>query len=350
MAPIKRPQSKSSWFRFVLTLGTFVALAILIYVLRKQIGDTISNLGKVNAWVLLLIIPLQIFGYDLNARFCTSVLATLGEKVGYKAMYRLSLELNFVNHILPSGGVSGISYFTMRMRKFGVSPAKSTMVQLVKLFLLYVSFQPLLVLGVFLLAMRGHVNELVLTTATSIVTLLIIGTIVVLYIAESRARVQAFLGFVTNLLNRIIGLVRRGRPAAINMARAEQAFSEMHDAYVLLKDRWRQLKMPFIYSLLDNIVELTTLYVVYIAFGRLVNVGAVILAYAVANFAGLISILPAGIGVFEGLMTATLVATGIPADLSIAVTIMYRVISMFTQLLPGYILYQKNLRRGFKEA
>jgi uncharacterized membrane protein YbhN (UPF0104 family) len=66
----------------------------------------------------------------------------------------------------------------------------------------------------------------------------------------------------------------------------------------------------------------------------------------VANFAGLISVLPAGIGIYEGLMTAVLAATGIPPELSIPVTIMYRVLNMTLQLTPGYILYQKALRGG----
>ena len=34
---------------------------------------------------------------------------------------RISLELNFVNHVLPSGGVSGISYMNWRLHKLGVS-------------------------------------------------------------------------------------------------------------------------------------------------------------------------------------------------------------------------------------
>src|SRR5438105_15803577 len=102
--------------------------------------------------------------------------------------------------------------------------------------------------------------------------------------------------------------------------------------------------MPFFYMLIANATEVAAVYVVYIAFGHLVNVGAVILAYAVANFAGLISVLPAGIGVYEGLMTAVLAATGIPAGLSIPVTIMYRVVNMVIQLTPGYYFYPKALR------
>ena len=39
-------------------------------------------------------------------------------------------------------------------------------------------------------------------------------------------------------------------------------------------------------------------------------------------------------------------ATGIPAPLSIPVTIMYRVLSMIMVLLPGYFFYHKAIRGG----
>lgn len=336
---------KRSKWRLILTLITFIALGFLIYGVRKDIGGVIENLGKVNAFALLLIIPLEALNYDVYARMYVRFFRILGEKVRYRDMYRLNLELNFVNHILPSGGISGISYFTVRMRAYGVSGPKSTLSQLMKLLLLYASFQPLLIIGVFLLALRGHVNNLVMLVAGSLITLLIVGTIGFIYMIESRGRINAFLTAITKVLNKLLGFFRRNQET-INIAGAQGAFNELHDNYKLLKENWRQLRVPFLYMMIANVTEVAAVYVVYIAFGRLVNVGAVVLAYAVANFAGLISVLPAGIGVYEGLMTAVLAATGIPAGLSIPVTIMYRVINMSIQLLPGYYLYQTALRSG----
>jgi putative heme transporter len=336
---------KRSKWRLALTAVTFIALAVLIYGVRKDIGGVIENLGKVNAFALLLIIPLEALNYDVYARMYVRFFRILGEKVRYRDMYKLNLELNFVNHILPSGGISGISYFTVRMRAYGVSGPKSTLSQIMKLLLLYVSFQPLLIIGVFLLALRGHVNNLVMLVAGSIITLLVVGTIGFIYMIESRGRINAFLTTVTKVLNMFLGVFRRNKET-INVAGAQSAFNELHDNYKLLKENWRQLRVPFLYMMIANATEVAAVYVVYIAFGRLVNVGAVILAYAVANFAGLISVLPAGIGVYEGLMTAVLAATGISAGLSIPVTIMYRVLNMGIQLIPGYYLYQKALRAG----
>src|SRR5579862_1477845 len=326
---------KRSKWRLALTAVTFAALAVLIYGVRKDIGGVIENLGKVNALALLLIIPIEALNYDVYARFYVRLFKILGQKVNYRDMYRINLELNFVNHILPSGGVSGISYFTVRMRSYGVSGPKSTLSQLIKLLFLYVSYQPILILGVFLLAVRGHVNNLVMVVASSLITLLVVGTFAFIYMIESRSRIRTFLTALTRILNKLLSFFRR-KPETINIEGAQTAFNELHDNYQLLKENWRDLKIPFLYLMVANATEVAAIYVVYIAFGRLVNVGAVILAYAVANFAGLVSVLPAGIGVYEGLMTAVLAATGISAGLSIPVTIMYRVLNMGIQLTPGY--------------
>jgi uncharacterized protein (TIRG00374 family) len=336
---------KVNW-RTLLTVVTFVALAILIYSLRKDIGGVIKNLGEVHAVALLLMIPFEAWNYDSYARFYINIFRTLGEKVRYWPMYRLNLELNFINHILPSGGVSGISYFNIRMRSHGVSGAKSAISQVMKLFLLYASFQPLLIVGLFLLALRDHANNLVIMVASTLITLLVVGSLVVIYIIESRSRINTALTFATRILNWLINLVRRKHPETIKIENAQATFIELHENYQLLKSKWRELKRPFIFMMLANITELGSLYCVYIAFGHFVNLGAVIIAYAVANFAGLISVLPAGIGIYEGLMTAVLAATGIPAELSIPVTIMYRVLNMLIQLTPGYILYQKAVSQG----
>lgn len=339
-------QNRPSRLRTVITGLTVIVLLVLIYSLRKQIGSVVEELGRVNTWALLLIIPIEVWNYDAYARYLRRVFGMLGEKVSYWPMYKFTLELNFVNHILPSGGLSGISFFNLRAKSLGISGAKSALTQFTKLFLLYASFQPLLVLGVFLLALRGHTNNFIILIASSLITSLIIGTMVALYILESRRRINRTMTNLTKALNAFLHFFRPKHPETINIVRAQKTFDELHESYVTLKSKWRELKVPFIYMMIANATEVAALYVVYIAFGEFVNVGAVILAYAVANFAGLISVLPSGIGVYEGLMTGVLVATGIPAELSIPVTIMYRVVNMFIQLTPGYFLYQQAVKRG----
>lgn len=343
--------SETHWIRrrwkLILNLVTLAALAVLIFALRDQLVDTLNNLKNVNAWALLLMIPIEVVNYHSQARLYQRLFGMLGNKLSYKFLYQTSLELNFVNHVFPSGGVTGISYFSLRLRDGPeLSASKATLVHFVKLGLTFISFEILLVIGLFSLAIMGRANNLTILVAAVLSTLLLMGTLGFMYIVGSKYRINTFFTAVTRGLNRTIKVVRPKHPETINIRRAKLVFNEVHDNYQQIKGRWVELRAPFIYALIANITEILAIYVVYVAFGEFVNIGAVILAYAVANFAGLISVLPGGIGIYEALMTAVMATAGVPAAVSLPVIVMYRVVNTVIQLPPGYYFYHRNLRRG----
>ncbi len=333
---------KRRGWKTVLTVITLVALVGMTYALREQIKQTFNNLTQVNAWVLLLMIPLEVYNYHFQTKLFQRVFRLLKVDVAYKFMYRVALELNFVNNVFPSGGVSGFSYLSLRLHSRDVSTAQSTLANMIKLILTFVSFQILLVLGLFLLAIDGRASGLLILVAGSLVTLLIIGTFVFAFIIGSKQRINYFFLNITKIINRLIKIFSR-HPEAINVAKAKAMLNELHDHYMEIKRNLRQLNRPLVYALLANLTEILVIYSVYVAFGQWVNPGAVIIAYAVANFAGLISVLPGGVGIYEALMTAVLAAGGVPASLSLPVTVMYRILNMAIQLPPGYILYHRAL-------
>ena len=338
--------SSKRW-KVILNWVTLAALVVLIYAIRHDLAHTLRDLTHVNGWLLFLIIPVEIVNYHAQAKLYQHLFALVGNKLSYKFLYKTSLELNFVNHVFPSGGVTGISYFGLRMRKGSeISGGKATLVQVMKLALGFLSFEVLLIIGLLCLAALGRVNNLIILVATALSTLLLVGTLGFAYIVGSQTRINNFFGSLTRLLNRLIQLVRPKHPETINIEKARGVFDDFHANYQQIRQRRKQLTAPFWYAFLANLTEVLAVYVVYLAFGKLVNFGAVILAYAVANFAGLVSVLPGGIGIYEGLMTAVLAATGISPSVSLPVTIMYRVVNTAIQIPPGYILYQQALNRG----
>ena len=80
--------------------------------------------------------------------------------------------------------------------------------------------------------------------------------------------------------------------------------------------------------------------------GVVVNPGAIILAYAVANFAGMIALLPGGIGIYEFLMVAILESSGVSRELAIAGTLVYRVVNTLLFLIPGALYYYLAINKG----
>lgn len=331
-------------WRGIVNILTAVAMVLLVYAVREQIVDTLRNLKHVNYWLLLLMLPLQALGYHAYALMYKEILEHLKQPVRYKSMLRVALELNFVNHALPSGGVSGISYFGLRLRAYGVKGSTATLLQFVKFILIFLSFQALLAVGILALAIGGKVNNVMLLFAGVLGTLTLVATVLAVYIISSKQRISDFFGWVTAQLNRFIGLFRSGRTETINTARVRSAMEEMHENYLTMRATPSILRSGLWYGFVVNLCEVLTIYVVYLSFGEAVNIGAVIVAYAVANFAGLVSVLPGGIGIYEALTTAVSAAGGIPAALSIPVVVMYRILNMMLQLVPGWVLYHRWLR------
>jgi hypothetical protein len=342
---------EQTWFRknwkLVVNILTFFALVLLIVLSRHQIGATITNLGHVHAWVLLLIIPIEALNYHAQAKIYQRLFDIVGNKLDYKFLYKASLELNFVNHVFPSGGVTGLSYFSLRMRKGeDLTPGKASLVHLIKLTLYVVAYEIILIFGVFALAINGRANNIVILVASSLSTLLIVGTLFCAYIVGSRHRINGFFTTLTKIVNYLIHIVRPKNKEAINIKAARSLFDDFHENYQDIKHNFSRLKSPFYYSILADVTEIGAAYIVYIAFGKPINIGAVILAYGIANFAGLISVVPGGFGIYEALMTAVLASTGVPPGISLPATIMYRFLNTLLQIPPGYYLYQRTLKRG----
>jgi uncharacterized protein (TIRG00374 family) len=218
-----------------------------------------------------------------------------------------------------------------------------------KLALTILSFEVLLLFGMVVLSAAGRANNLTIMVGTAITILLIIGTVVFVYVAESRARINSLFTGATKLLNKLLKLIRPGRhEETININKARDVFDDFHENYQQLRQSLPQLKQPFWWAMLCNVTEIVSVYIVFVAFGHYVNIGAVILAYGVANFAGLVSVLPGGVGIYEFLMLAVLAAAGVPAGVAIPAVIMYRVLNTLIQVPPGYVLYQQNLSQSAK--
>lgn len=318
----------------------------LVYALRNQIMQTLRDVQTVQWWALLLMVPLQFLNYDSYTRMYAALLQHLKQPVSYRNLYRITLELTFVNHAFPSGGISGISYFGLRLRNFGVKTSAATLIQLIKFVLIFLSFQVLVGFGLLALAVGGKANNIMLLFAGVLATLTVVATVLMAYVIGDKQRIGSTFSTLTRWLNRIIHIARPKHPETVNVAKLQHFAYDLHNDFQELKADRKLFKKVLFLALAANITELLTLYVVYIAFGELVNIGAVIIAYAIANFAGLVSVLPGGVGIYEVLMTATLTAGGIPAALSIPVVVMYRILSMSIQLIPGAILYQKSLAEG----
>ncbi len=327
-----------------LNVFTFVGIGLLIYFSRSQIVDTFKKLADLNYFWLFLVVPLQLLNYLSVAKFYQSYLAGFHEKIPIRKLYAASLEMNFVNNVFPSGGVSGFGYLRSRLRRLGVQTSKSTLTQLSRHSLTFLSFIVYLIFAIFMLALFGNASRVMVAVSVSIIFLVIIGASLLIYLISSSSRIKKFMAVLPNLINQIFNIFKRKKRPTIDVERIETTMGQLHVDYLHVRKNWRGLKKPFFWTMMMNLTELSTIFTVYLAFGSLVNPGAIIVAYAVASMAGLVAVLPGGFGVYEGLMTAILASAGIPKALALSATLVYRVLTMVIFLPIGFVLYQIALR------
>lgn len=330
-------------FKFWINVVTILALVLLVVFARRQIGDAFSEFASLNLAWLVLIIPIQIVNYYSAGKFYQSYLKTLGQKIRSKELFRVALEMNFVNNVFPSGGVSGFGYLGVRLGKLGVKGSTTTLLQTSRHVLTFLSFIIYLQIALILLSIFGNASGLIILIASSLTSLIVFLTFVTVYIISDETRVKQFTSALPKLANSVLQFFHKKNKKPINIAKIEKLFGDLHKDYKHVRRNWKDLRYPFLWTMLMNFTEILTIFVVYLAFGSLINPGAIIIAYAVANVAGLVAVLPGGVGVYEGLMTAVMASAGVPQALALSATVVYRVFNMGIFLPIGYILYQRAL-------
>jgi len=337
--------------KLIINIVTIIALVVLIYVSWPQITEGLKEIGGAKWSIIALMIPLQIFNFFAVGMIYYSYFTSHHhKKITKKNMFKVALELNFVNHVFPSGGVAGFTYLGYRMKHYGVAVSRTTLAQTLRFALTFISFLVLLFIGLFMLSFGTSSSGVTVFIGLSITFLTLFGTLLGIFIISDEKRIRGFTAFLPRLVNAVLKPFKKKRTNTIDVDKIEKLFTDLHVDYVeLMRDR-KKLKKPFLWALAVNASEVLTIYLAYLALGQAVNPGAVILAYSVASFAGLISVLPGGIGVYEALMTTTLAAAGVPKALALSATLIYRIFTMIIFVPAGFILYQLALRKGETEV
>jgi len=333
-------------FRSWLSVITLVLIAGILYLTRDELIQAWKLLSEVNLYILATIIPVAAISYLAAGEMIFSYLREKNHIKHVKpwTLARISLELNFVNHILPSGGVSGISYMNWRLSKYGVPLGKATVAQLVRYVAGFAALASLLFISVIVVTIDGNINRWIILMSSAIVTVMIVATMGLIYLMSSPARLRRFSGFVTHAVNRVVRKVSMGRKdELLDKLIVNAYFQDMHDDYLLLKHDSRGLIRPYLWGLLFTIAEITVFFVTFLSLGFVVNPAAILIAYGVASFAGFIVVTPGGAGAYEAIMVLILSASGLPSDTAIAGVVLARVIILLTTIGLGYIFYQRAL-------
>lgn len=333
-------------FRSWVTIITLILLGAVVYFGRHEIYQAWLLLEKVDLWILLLLVPVQFFSYYAIGSIIFSYLRSKGnlKETSHWAMTRMALELNFVNHIIPSGGAAGFSYLGWVLGRHGVSAGRATMAQLVRFSISFFAFLVLLAVAVIILVLDHRISSVIVMISVGLTLVAIIAAIILLVVIGNNRRLKKFSGWLTRFVNGFVSKVTRGkRNDVLKLEVIEGFFEELHQDYLSLRHEKRILIKPFLWALVMNIADVALIAISFMALGYFVNPAILFVAFGISSVASIVSVTPGGAGIYEAIMIAFLASAGVPADVAIAGTLLTRVTLLLGTILFGYFFYQLTI-------
>lgn len=333
-------------FRAWLSLITVVLLSVVLFSSRHELASAWNLIGQVNIWILLLMIPLQVLVYFAGGEMIFSYLREKNfiKEVRQRELIKVALEGNFVNHVLPSGGVSGISYLTWRLKQLGVTPARATMAQAVRHVMSFAAYTVVLLVALFVVTIDGTINRWMILASAGLFGTIVLIILGIVFLLSSKRRIDKFSSWFTGLLNNIVKSISFGRHKhVVKETTIDDFLTEMHKDFNELRGDIRVLKKPFLWGIVFNVCDAGLFLLAFWSFGEFFNPAPVFIAYGVASVVGFIVLTPGGAGAYEAVMVTFLAFAGIAGQVAIAGILLARVVILLGTIAFGYVFYQLAL-------
>jgi uncharacterized protein (TIRG00374 family) len=322
--------------RHILFYVVIIIIALLLIFQFGKIQNFASLLKQTHWWVLIFVVILRILYYWANTMYFKKFFAVFKRKLRLQPLFASTITLNFVNIAFPTAGLSGITYIRQQLNP-DVKKSDSTLSQLVWYLLTGLSYVILLGIGFVLLLISNrviHVSSRLMLVLVFVLLFIAIGSVIFLF---NKGLTENITYFIVRPIN---WMLRHAHKRPYGKKRIEVFYNDLHHSIDFLRKNWPSLHKPFFYAFLMVVFDMASIYVVFLAFGQVINPGVVMTAYVIATLTSIAAIFTAGVGAYEAGMIAAFVGLGIPFDLAFSVTIVYRVIALWLFLPIGLLFYK----------
>ena len=348
MATKKKKGFKFPW-RTVISLVTLGLVGYVVYQNWDGFVETFENLNHANIFVVLLLVPEQLFMYYACGQIFFSYLESKYRMVfGWKEMLKISTELNFVNRAVPAGAVGGLAYLTYRLKPYGVDAGQASFLYIFRFAITTVVNYVQALVAILILYALGSVPE----EATWIIWVSLLmnaGVFVVLgliiYVASSKKRIEWFAKLVGKLIAFVVRVVTFGHKKSLfRRERVQNYFLSIHDCVTIVKKDKKSLIKPTVWGFVYSLCEIGVYWIVAAAMGRPEILPVIMVGEAIGSvFDGIVPYGPYELGM-SGVIGILLGGTEEAMAISLITVVMARALSLIFTIVTGYWPYQQAIR------
>jgi phosphatidylglycerol lysyltransferase len=326
---------KRRWIFWILVI-VFLWVVISRFSEIKKLAETLMT-GQWQ-WVAVAALT-QVVYYIIYTGLYQSAFLTVGVKSKLSELLPVTFASIFLNVAAPSGGASGIALFVDDASRRSESAARAAVGTLLVLIADFSAFLVVLVAG--MVYLFTHHNLRIYEIVAAVILLLIIGGLTgFLLLGLWRPQwLHRFLGWVRRLANRIAHLIKR--PDFLDESWVEHNTNEFTEAAIAIAAQPALLLQTMGVAFLAHLVDLTSLYFLFLAFHQKVHFGILVAGYAMGILFWIVAITPQGIGVVEGIMTLVFASLGIPIEHATVISLAFRGLTFWLPLAIGFIVLRR---------
>ncbi|MBA3267273.1 MAG: flippase-like domain-containing protein [Acidimicrobiia bacterium] len=319
------PRARTAWRRIrrVVAFVLFV-LVVDVLVLPQLAGtrEALRLLGRIQpAWVVLGIV-LEALAILCYAELTRSLLPR-ATRPSLGTVFRIDLSTLGVSHVVPGGSAVGAGLGYDLLVRSGVSGPNAVFALGAQSVGSAVVLNVLLWLGL-LVSIPTHGFDPLYTTAAVVGSLLLaVFAAAVVSLTSGEQRTAHVLRAVTRPL------------PFVHEDAVSRLVSQFATRLRYLGSDWRLLARAVGWAVANWLLDLASLGVFLAAFGHVVPLNDLLVAYALANVLGAIPITPGGLGIIEGVLIPTLVGFGTPRGVALLGVASWRLFNFWVPIPVG---------------
>lgn len=276
----------------------------------------------------------------------SSAFALVARLLGIRMSYRDLVEVGFVtivmNHVLTTGGVAGYSVRYVLMRRHGVALKDVLAASVLHFYITSLDMLIMLPVGFLYLYRNANLPSGV-TTVVGLMTLLMT---VVAVVATVLIFVKGWRGRFLHVMIRIVrSLLHR------DLSETFQRFdSTLTRGVTDMRRQPLTVLLIVVLTWIDWFASVGVVWMCFDALGEPMRFGVTLSGYVIGVMAGVLSMLPGGIGVQEGSMAGVFALLGTSFQRALLVSLLFRAIFFLLPYAVSLPFYGRLLRQDKSKA
>jgi uncharacterized protein (TIRG00374 family) len=326
---------KRRWILWLL----FVVFGVLIATHFSEVQEMAATLAQGQWHWLVLAIALQGLYFVTLTALYQSAFDTVRVRSRLRELLPVTLASSFVSFMTPSAGASNMALFADDAARRGQSAVRASAGTLLVTVANYSAFLLVLTAGLVYLSLQRHF-QVYQGLAAGILVLMLGALVGVLSLGLwSPGGLHRLLSWLQRLANGVGRKVKR--PDLLPADWADKSAIEFREAAVAITTQPRRLGRTLVVALVMHVVNMASLYVLFIAFHQVVSIGSLVAGFAMGILFWNVSVTPQGIGTVEGAMTLVYTSLGVPAPSATIVSLAFRGLTFWLPVIIGFFLLRR---------